>query len=191
MRVQMAQSRLKNLGSPVANQEGFALIAALAIVAILAVASVPLLDIVAVNQKSVIKQRLTLILKNEAREHLEIGVHLIKLADGVPAYFDASFDADEASFASDCSRRLNAADKSLLGNGSYSLTGDGVHSTRPANGPRRSMLFIVNKGSSVDSRYDQLLLVSCAQSDIGGLGLAAAELGKLNGSYLPLRVNEY
>ena len=67
--------------------EGFALVIVMVVIAALTASAIPLLGTVNTNQASTVKQRVTSRLVVEARENLELGVHLTKLAGGVPAYY--------------------------------------------------------------------------------------------------------
>ena len=176
---------------PTKKQEGFALIAALGLVAILSVTTVPLLNLVAQNQKTSVDQRVTSHLYHEARENLELGVYLTKLSNGTPAYFSASFGATETEFANACQRRINVVSPEVLRNGALTIAGNGVHGPFTLENGREAAVFVVNKGNVDDSRFDNFLVISCARSVRGDMGLLSSELSYLRGSYFSLNLNQY
>ena len=172
-------------------EEGFALIAALSIVAILSVSTVPLLNLVAQNQKKSVEQRVTSHLYHEARENLELGVYLTKLSNGTPDYFSTTYSTEEADFANACERRVDVVSPDVLRNGTLSIVDNGSHGPFTLENSREAAVFVVNKGKIDDARFDNFLVISCARSSSGSMGLLSSELSYLRGSYFSLNLNQY
>lgn len=175
---------------PLKSAPGFAIVLALIIVAMIAIITTPLLVLVERTAGSSYEQRVSSHLSHEARENLELGVYLTKIAGGPPNYFTAVTSAESIELATACERRLQAINSDQL-NG-HSLT-DNVTTHAPVtiSATRKTGLFVVNKGTEQDSRYDRYLVVSCALGTKGELGLLTSELASLTGSYFTLNLNEY
>lgn len=171
-------------------ESGFAIVLALIIVAMIAIITTPLLLLVERTAGSTFEQRVSSHLSHEARENLELGVYLTKIAGGPPNYFTPVTSAASVELATACERRLTAINADQL-NG-HSLT-DNVttHSPVTISATRKSGVFVVNKGTEQDSRYDRYLVVSCALGTKGELGLLTSELASITGSYFTLNLNEY
>ena len=171
--------------------EGFALVIVMVVIAALSASAIPLLGTVNKNQTSTIKQRVTSRLIVEARENLELGVHVTKLAGGVPAYYRNTFSADATRLAEVCERRLDAVEPGLLLTGTLSLTADGRVSPIDVVEDALTGIFVVDKGSVEDSRYDRFLVVGCAFHPDMGISVAASELARIQGSFYTLTFTEY
>lgn len=172
-------------------EEGFALIAAVVIVAILSVISIPLMTVVQQNQKSTIQQRVTSHLSHEARENLELGVYLTKLSNGVPSYFVSTLNADAQILADACDTRLSAADRTLLRDENLTLADNSSVSPVTSVNGRLAGTFIVDKGTTSDSRFERYLIVSCAVSENLALSVVTSEIAKVEGSFYTLNLAEY
>ena len=171
--------------------EGFALVIVMVVIAALSASAIPLLGTVNKNQTSTVKQRVTSRLVVEARENLELGVHVTKLAGGVPAYYRNTFSADAARLAEVCERRLDAVEPGLLLTGTLSLTSDARVSPIDVVEDALTGIFVVDKGSVEDSRYDRFLVVGCAFHPDMGISVAASEMARIQGSFYVLNFTEY
>ena len=172
-------------------EEGFALIAAVIIVAILSVVAIPLMTVVQQNQKSTVQQRVTSHLSHEARENLELGVYLTKLAGGIPTYFTDTLSADAQTLARACDTRLAVADNSLLVADDLTLLDNSSVSAVTTVNNRMGATFIVDKGTSSDSRFERFLVVSCSLLENLAVSVLASELAKVEGSFYTLNLAEY
>ena len=88
------------------SEDGFALVIVMVVIAALSASAIPLLGTVNRNQESTVAQQVTARLTVEARENLEMGVHMAKLAGGVPGYFTNSYSSDATQLANACETRL-------------------------------------------------------------------------------------
>ena len=170
--------------------EGFAIILAMIVVAIISIIAAPLLGLVGRSAQSTYEQRVTSHLSHEARENLELGVYLTKIADGPPSYFTTVTSASSRELADACERRLLAVNAAQL-NG-HTLTDNSTrHSPVTVSANRKASVFIVNKGTEQDTRYNRYLVISCALGNEGEIGLLTSELASLTGSYFTINLNEY
>jgi len=161
------------------------------VIAALSASAIPLLGTVNKNQSSTIKQRVTSRLTVEARENLELGVHMTKLAGGVPAYYRNSFSADATRLATGCERRLDAVEPRLLLTGALSLTSDARVSPIDSVNGVLTGIFILEKGTVEDSRYERFLVVGCALDASNGISVATSEMARIQGSFYVLNFTEY
>lgn len=171
--------------------EGFALVIVMVVIAALTASAIPLLGTVNTNQASTVKQRVTSRLVVEARENLELGIHLTKLAGGVPAYYRNTFSADATRLAEGCETRLDAVEPRLLLTGTLSLTSDGRVSPIDVVENTLTGIFVIDKGTVEDSRYQRFLVVGCAFEPGTGISVAASEMARIQGSFYVLNFTEY
>ena len=174
-----------------AQAEGFALVIVMVVIAALSASAIPLLGTVNRNQESTVAQRVTARLTVEARENLELGVHMAKLSGGVPGYFTNSFSGDATQLATACERRLDAVEPDLLRTGALSLTGNARVSPVDSVDNALTGIFAIDKGSVEDSRYDRILIVGCALDPQFGISVAASEMARIQGSFYVLNFTEY
>lgn len=172
-------------------REGFALIAAIIIVAALSMLAIPLITVVQQNQKQTIQQRVAAQLSREAREGLEIGVYLTKLANGVPPYFTSALNSEAKNLAKACDTRLSVADAALLRADNLTLFDNSSASPLTRRGNQIAAVFIVDKGAVSDSRFQRFLVASCALSKNIALSVVVSELAKTEGSFYTLSLREY
>ena len=171
--------------------EGFALVIVMVVIAALSASAIPLLGTVNRNQESTVAQRVTARLIVESRENLELGVHLAKLAGGVPAYFTDSFSSNATQLATACERRLDAVEPNLLRTGALSLTGNARVSPIDSVDNALTGIFAIDKGTVEDSRYDRILIIGCALDPQFGISVAASEMARIQGSFYVLNFTEY
>ena len=180
-------------------QDGFALVAAVLIVAVMSVAAIPLLGLVDGSQESNVKGQVTSFLNVEAREQLELSIYLTKQAGGAPAGFEADdHDAASRELARACENRVERADPDLLGGTSRltSLTNTQYSAISESDG-RQTISFVVDKGKPLeqndagDDRYHRYVVVSCAIREGFGMAVYTSELANIKGSFYTLNLNEY
>ena len=124
-------------GSSATDAPGFAIVLALIIVAMIAIITTPLLLLVERTAGSSFEQRVSSHLSHEARENLELGVYLTKIAGGPPSYFTAVTSPESIELATACERRLQVINADQL-NG-HSLT-DNVTTHSPKPPPSKKIL---------------------------------------------------
>lgn len=179
-------------------QDGFALVAAMLIVAVMSVAAIPLLNLVGGTQESNVKNQVTSFLNVEARENLELAVYLAKAGGGMPIYSISTHTPQSLDLARSCERRVNNADPNLIGAGNslVDLTNT-VYLPISAVNQRETISFVVNKGKAAtqndsgDDRYHRYLIVSCAIATGYGMALYTSEIANIQGSVYTLNLNEY
>ena len=179
-------------------QDGFALVAATLIVAVMSVAAIPLLGLVGTSQENNIKLQVESFLSAEARENLELAVYLTKYAGGQPGYFSTTHNPDSVAIARACENRIRAADGNLLSSTQslISLNNTVVSPVTRVN-DRTSAAFVVDKGKPLtqsddgDDRYHRYLIASCAIATGYGMALYTSELANIQGSFYTLTLNEY
>jgi Tfp pilus assembly protein PilX len=173
------------------SREGFAMVIVLVVIAILSVAAIPLLGVVDRNEENTVKQRVVSRLAIAARENLEIGVQITKMAGGVPAYYASSFDSAATELGNACERRLDATDPDVLANGGFSIVSDArIPPVEIEEGVTKG-IFVINKGTGDDSRYIRYLVIGCARHPRFGISVATSELADLQGSFQTLNFTEY
>ena len=171
--------------------EGFALVIVMVVIAALSASAIPLLGTVNRNQESTVAQQVTARLTVEARENLELGVHLAKLAGGVPGYFTSSFSSNATQLADACETRLDAVEPDLLRTGALSLASDARVSPIDSVDTALTGIFAIDKGSTEDSRYDRILIIGCALDPQFGISVATSEMARIQGSFYVLNFTEY
>ena len=173
------------------SEDGFALVIVMVVIAALSASAIPLLGTVNRNQESTVAQRVTSRLTVEARENLEMGVHMAKLAGGVPGYFTNSYSSDATQLANACETRLDAVEPNLLRTGALSLTGNARVSPIDTADDQLTGIFAVDKGATETSRYDRILVIGCALHPQFGISVAASEMARIQGSFYVLNFTEY
>lgn len=180
-----------NRATKTRSEDGFALVIVMVVIAALSASAIPLLGTVNRNQDSTVAQRVTSRLIVEARENLELGVHMAKLAGGVPTYFTGTLNANATELANACETRIDAVEPDLLRNGTLSLTGNARVSPIDVVDRQLTGIFAIDKGSVDDSRYDRILVIGCALDPKFGIAVAASEMARLQGSFYVLTFTEY
>ena len=102
-----------------------------------------------------------------------------------------TFSADATLLATSCERRLDAVEPRLLLTGALSLASDArVSPIDVANGVLTG-IFILDKGTVEDSRYERFLVVGCALHPDMGISVATSEMARIQGSFYVLNFTEY
>lgn len=171
-------------------EDGFAIVAALLIVTLVAVGTVPLMILALRSSEEAIEQRVNISQDNRAREGLEVGVYMVKLANGTPAYLSDVDTAEELALASACERRLDTVDAMQLNGDSLSGSASKVTPITRINGSDHG-IFVLNKGNTEDERLTKTLVVSCVFDQGLGLSLFTAELAEVAGAFFTLNMNEF
>jgi len=171
-------------------EDGFAIIAALLIVTLVAVGTVPLMNLALRSSEEAIEQRVNISQDNRAREGLEVGVYMVKLANGTPAYLSDVDAADELALARACEKRLDTVDTMQLNGESLSGSASKVTPITRINGSDHG-IFVLNKGNTEDERLTKTLVVSCVFDQGFGLSLFTAELAEVAGAFFTLNMNEF
>ncbi|MGC6498210.1 MAG: hypothetical protein ACON4I_09925 [Candidatus Puniceispirillaceae bacterium] len=171
-------------------EDGFAIIAALLIVTLVAVGTVPLMNLALRSSEEAIEQRVNISQDNRAREGLEVGVYMVKLANGTPAYLSDVDAADELALARACEKRLDTVDTMQLNGESLSGSASKVTPITRVNGSDHG-IFVLNKGNTEDERLTKTLVVSCVFDQGFGLSLFTAELAEVAGAFFTLNMNEF
>ena len=179
-------------------QDGFALVAAVLIVAVMSVAALPLLNLVGGTQESNVKNQVSSFLNTEAREHLELMIYLAKFEGGLPGYMGQTHTPDTLEMARACGRRINAADSAILGSANVLVTlNDARYSPISSINGRNTIGFVVDKGKAAvqndsgDDRYQRFAVVSCSIADGYGMSVYTGEIANIKGSFYTLNLNEY
>ena len=109
--------------------EGFALIGALALVAILSISAAPLLQRTAGVDKELLKQTSQKLVAINARESLETTVQLLRRNGIDPDFLNSVGSPASIRLANTCNRRIVAADPSLLNGQACPFRRDGSAAT--------------------------------------------------------------
>lgn len=176
------------------SQSGFAIVAVMAAAALFSIAAIPLLGAVQTIRENSIQQRLTSLVTAEARENLEFGVILTKLAGGPPDYFlDINAVANRTHFdvlTPACQRRIDGA----LGAEAVAIDDTATGAVRfspitPKDG-RLSAVFVKTAATSGNnlSRY---VLVSCALRPGEAVAVAMADLILTRGAFFTQSIREF
>jgi len=170
--------------------EGFALIGALALVAILSISAAPLLQRTAGVDKELLKQTSQKLVAINARESLETTVQLLRRNGIDPDFLNSVGSPTSIRLANTCNRRIVAADPSLLNGQALSdITTKHTSITKVRGAETTSFLLTISSAS--DNRFDKILAVGCSVNEIGAIGLYVSELASIKGSILPVSFNEY
>jgi len=166
--------------------DGFAMLSVLLIMVLLSITTVPLMDMVARNKKLAIEQQVRTHLNQAAKENLEIGIYLVKLANGIPnadySLNSASMPAAVESMGTACTRRINVVDPEFLESRNLGSRTDPVwHNTITTNARRSVIVFMTTTGES--SAYTKYIVVACARAENEAIGVFGAELVGVDGGF--------
>ena len=161
--------------------DGFAMVSVLFVLVLMGVLIVPIMDLALSSKKSTIRQKTVTHLVQQARQTLEAGVYLVKRENGVPTGYSNVPSPAVREMAIACSRRIAAVDPDFLGSTGLSDKNNVFSSGIMVQDTRNVVTFIVTK--SRDPRYQRYVIVTCARSKTNLLGIYAAELAALNGTY--------
>ena len=170
--------------------EGFALIGALALVAILSISAGPLLQRTAGVDKELVKQTTEKLVAINARESLETTIQLLRRNGINPDFLNNVGSSASVRLAETCNSRIVAADPSLLTGQALSDNSTKHTSITEVRGAETAS-FLLTISSASDNRFDKILAVGCSVNDVGAVGVYLSELASIKGSILPVSFNEY
>ena len=173
-----------------APRAGFAIISVLVIVTLLGAIAVPLLNTVNHSRKSAISLRVASHLGHEARENFEVGFHLTKLDGGIPSFYKKGISISVIPIAKACYKRIDAVDSEYLGG--FTFWNPNIrHSPMTVSNNRSVVTFAFNNGRKTGAVFEELVIVSCAMSETGEIGIYAGKLGVIDGSFYPINYGQF
>ncbi|MDB2389935.1 hypothetical protein N9X12_01750 [Alphaproteobacteria bacterium] len=172
------------------NQDGFAIISVLVVITLLGAIAVPLLNTVNKSRESAISIRVASHLGHEARENFEIGFHLTKLDGGIPRFFNRGVSASVIAIGTACLNRISAVDNEYLG-GLLLSDPDLHHSPITLSNKRSVVTFAYDNGRRTGAVFEELVIISCAMSETGEIGVYAGKLGVIDGSFYPINYGQF
>lgn len=171
-------------------RNGFAIISVLVVITLLGAIAVPLLNTVNKSRESAISIRVATHLGHEARENFEIGFHLTKLDGGIPSFFKTGASASVISIGNACLKRINAVDNEYLGG--FTIGDSNIrHSPITISNNRKVVTFAYNNGRKTGAVFEELVIISCAMSETGEMGVYAGKLGVIDGSFYPINFGQF
>ena len=171
-------------------RDGFAIISVLVVITLLGAIAVPLLNSVNKSRESAISIRVASHLGHEARENFEIGFHLTKLDGGIPRFFKTGASASVIPVGEACLKRINAVDNEYLGG--FTIFDPNIrHSPITVSNNRKVVTFAYNNGRATGAVFEELVIISCAMSETGELGVYAGKLGAIDGSFYPINFGQF
>ncbi|WP_348721237.1 hypothetical protein [uncultured Candidatus Puniceispirillum sp.] len=171
-------------------RNGFAIISVLVVITLLGAIAVPLLNTVNKSRESAISIRVATHLGHEARENFEIGFHLTKLDGGIPSFFKTGASASVISIGNACLKRINAVDNEYLGG--FTIGDPNIrHSPITISNNRKVVTFAYNNGRKTGAVFEELVIISCAMSETGEMGVYAGKLGVIDGSFYPINFGQF
>ncbi|WP_438997038.1 hypothetical protein [Candidatus Puniceispirillum sp.] len=172
------------------SRAGFAIISVLVIITLLGAIAVPLLNTVNHSRKSAVSLRVTSHLGHEARENFELGFHMTKLDGGIPSFFKTGISPSVIPIGVACFKRINAVDNEYLGN--FDISSPNIrHSPMTVSNKRSVVTFAYNNGRQTGAVFEELVIVSCAMSETGEIGVYAGKLGVIDGSFYPINYGQF
>lgn len=169
---------------------GFAIISVLVIITLLGAIAVPLLNTVSQSRKSAVSLRVTTHLGHEARENFELGFHMTKLDGGIPSFFKTGISPSAVPIGTACFKRINAVDSEYLGG--FTIRDPNIrHSPMTVSNNRSVITFAYNNGRKTGAVFEELVIVSCAMSETGEIGIYAGKLGVIDGSFYPINYGQF
>ena len=172
------------------NLDGFAIISVLVVITLLGVIAVPLLNSVNKSWESAISIRVASHLGHEARENFEIVFHLTKLDGGIPSFFKTGASASVIPVGEACMKRINAVDNEYLG-GFTIFDANIRHSPMTLSNNRKVVTFAYDNGRATGAVFEELVIISCAMSETGEIGVYAGKLGVIDGSFYPINYGQF
>lgn len=171
-------------------RDGFAIISVLVVITLLGAIAVPLLNTVNKSKESAISIRVASHLGHEARENFEIGFHLTKLDGGIPRFFKTGASASVIPIGTACLKRINAVDNEYLGG--FDIFDPNIHHSPLTVSNKRSVVtFAYNNGRKTGAVFEELVIISCAMSETGEIGVYAGKLGVIDGSFYPINYGQF
>lgn len=169
---------------------GFAIISVLVIVTLLGAIAVPLLNTVHKSRESAVSLRVTSHLGHEARENFELGFHMTKLDGGIPSFFKTGISPSVIPIGTACFKRINAVDNEYLGG--FDIFDPNIHHSPMTVSNNRSVVtFAYDNGRKTGAVFEELVIVSCAMSETGEIGVYAGKLGVIDGSFYPINYGQF
>ena len=171
-------------------RDGFAIISVLVVITLLGAIAVPLLNTVNKSRESAISIRVASYLEHEARENFEIGFHLTKLDGGIPRFFKTGVSASVIPIGTACLKRINTVDNEYLGG--FDIFDPNIrHSPLTVSSNRSVVTFAYNNGRKTGAVFEELVIISCAMSQTGEIGVYAGKLGVIDGSFYPINFGQF
>ena len=171
-------------------RDGFAIISVLVVITLLGAIAVPLLNTVIKSRESAISIRVASYLEHEARENFEIGFHLTKLDGGIPRFFKTGVSASVIPIGTACLKRINTVDNEYLGG--FDIFDPNIrHSPLTVSSNRSVVTFAYNNGRKTGAVFEELVIISCAMSQTGEIGVYAGKLGVIDGSFYPINFGQF
>lgn len=171
-------------------RDGFAIISVLVVITLLGAIAVPLLNTVNKSRESATSIRVASHLEHEARENFEIGFHLTKLDGGIPRFFKTGISGSVIPIGTACFKRINAVDNEYLGG--FDIFDPNIrHSPMTTSNNRNVVTFAYNNGRKTGAVFEELVIMSCAMSETGEIGVYAGKLGVIDGSFYPINFGQF
>jgi hypothetical protein len=171
-------------------RDGFAIISVLVVITLLGAIAVPLLNTVNKSRESAISIRVASHLGHEARENFEIGFHLTKLDGGIPRFFKTGISSSVIPIGTACLKRINTVDNEYLGG--FDIFDPNIrHSPITVSNNRSVVTFAYNNGRKTGAVFEELVIISCAMSETGEIGVYAGKLGVIDGSFYPINFGQF
>ena len=123
-------------------------------------------------------------------ENFEIGFHLTKLDGGIPRFFKTGVSASVIPIGTACLKRINAVDNEYLG-GFHLFDPNIRHSPMTSSNNRNVVTFAYNNGRKTGAVFEELVIISCAMSETGEIGVYAGKLGAIDGSFYPINFGQF
>ena len=172
------------------SRDGFAIISVLVVITLLGAIAVPLLNTVNKSRESAISIRVASHLGHEARENFEIGFHLTKLDGGIPRFFKTGISGSVIPIGTACFKRINAVDNEYLSG--FDIFDPNIrHSPMTSSNNRNVVTFAYNNGRKTGAVFEELVIISCAMSETGEIGVYAGKLGVIDGSFYPINFGQF
>ena len=175
------------------NADGFAILSVLLVVLLLSITAVPMMQIVAQNEKRSQELRILAYLEQEARENLEIGIYSLKLADGIPENYvptSVHMSPQLTDLATKCTNRVNAIDLDLLvGMRLESTTAPIWHNVVAKSNERWGSIFMLHLNPA--GGYERYIIVACNVAANSSIAVHGAEVATVNGGYHTLSFGRY
>ena len=189
-RVLVAHREKHNNQNRVERRDGFAIISVLVVITLLGAIAVPLLNTVNKSRESAVSIRVASHLTHEARENFEIGFHLTKLDGGIPRFFKTGVSASVMPIGTACLKRIDTVDNEYLGG--ISISDPKIrHSPMTTSNNRKVATFAYSNGIKTGAVFEELVIISCAMSETGEIGIYAGKLALIDGSFYPINYGQF